>query len=65
MKLCSKCMTVHTPESWATLPFCRPTREESLLHVPADEDGPAETLELRNCMCGSTLAVVVETAVAS
>lgn len=24
-------------------------------HIEADETGPAETLELRNCTCGSTL----------
>ncbi len=28
-------------------------------HTPADETGPAEDLELRNCYCGSTLAKLV------
>ena len=29
-------------------------------HVPADDEGPAETLVLRNCpVCASTLAVTV------
>jgi hypothetical protein len=28
-------------------------------HVPADESGPAESLELRNCRCGSTLCKLV------
>lgn len=28
-------------------------------YTPADEYGPAETLELRNCACGSTLAIEV------
>ena len=25
-------------------------------HIEADEDGPTERLELRNCACGTTLA---------
>jgi hypothetical protein len=35
--------------AWATLPLV------GVQHIDADEDGPAESLELRNCACGSTL----------
>lgn len=28
-------------------------------HVEADDTGPAETLELRDCRCGSTLSIVL------
>lgn len=28
--------------------------------IEADDEGPAEALELRNCVCGSTLAKLVE-----
>ncbi len=30
-------------------------------HTEADEYGPAETLELRDCSCGSTLAIRLAT----
>lgn len=30
--------------------------------VPADEYGPAEAYELRDCSCGSTLAIQIERA---
>ncbi len=30
-------------------------------HVEADETGPAETYEYRNCSCGSTLAININT----
>jgi hypothetical protein len=29
------------------------------MHTPADEEGPAETIELRNCQCGSTISIVL------
>lgn len=41
------------PALWASLQLI------GIQHIPADETGPAETLELRNCSCGSTLAVSV------
>lgn len=50
-KLCACCSTVHTPDSWATLPFV------GVQVTPADEEGPEERLELRLCACGTTLAV--------
>lgn len=31
-------------------------------HAPADDWGPEERLELRNCACGSTLAVSIDAA---
>ena len=52
-KLCQKCHTVHDAVSWRSL------RYVGRMHVDADAEGPAEDLELRNCDCGSTLAVVV------
>jgi hypothetical protein len=45
------------PAAWAALPLVGVQR------IPADETGPAETLELRNCNapgCGSTLAKAVQ-----
>lgn len=39
---------------WSTLPLV------GVQHMPADEDGPAAALEMRNCPgCHSTLAVEV------
>lgn len=32
-----------------------------LQHIEANEDEPAETMELRNCACGSTLAITITT----
>ena len=40
-----------TSAIWPTLKLV------GIQHTPADEYGPAETLELRDCPCGSTLAV--------
>jgi len=38
----------------------RSMRHRGFIQVPADETGPAETLDLRDCpLCGSTLAKVV------
>ncbi len=39
---------------WTSLKFIGYQR------IPADETGPAWCLELRNCGCGSTLAVEVD-----
>lgn len=39
---------------WEQLPYLGVTRFE------ADETGPAEVIEFRNCACGSTLALKVE-----
>ena len=43
------------PELWAHLPHA------GRQYVPADQDGPEFTAELRNCPCGSTLCLVVPT----
>ena len=42
--------------AWAMLDFC------GCQYVPATVDAPAELFELRNCVCGSTLAVDIFTA---
>lgn len=51
MKTCSTCGRRHTPSDWAALQLIGVQR------IEADDEGPAETLELRNCVCGSTLAI--------
>jgi hypothetical protein len=48
---CNTCGTSYTAERWAALEL------KGEQKVEADETGPAETLELRNCGCGSTLAI--------
>lgn len=40
-------------EAWSALAYV------GRCHMPADETGPAETLELRNCSCHSTIARVL------
>lgn len=40
------------PAAWSAL------RYVGIQHTPADETGPAEDLELRDCPCGSTLSLV-------
>ncbi len=42
-----------TSDRWEGLVFI------GIQHTPADDSGPAEDLELRNCECGTTLAKVV------
>lgn len=42
------------PAAWAALELV------GVQVTPEDEDGPEERLELRNCLCGSTLARLVE-----
>ena len=46
--------TLKQPARWVELPLV------GIQHTPADDYGPAEDLELRNCPeCQSTLAVLV------
>lgn len=52
VKVCS-CGAEHTAHSWAALELV------GRQFVPADSEGPAETIELRNCYCNSTIAVEV------
>jgi len=44
------CGAAYTAGTWATL------RHVGALLIPADDLGPAEQLELRNCTCGSTIS---------
>ncbi len=39
----------HDTAAWLAMVYIGTQR------IPADETGPAEALELRNCACGSTL----------
>lgn len=48
---CSKCGANYSNGSWAEL------QQLGVQKVDADEWGPAEVLVLKNCVCGSTLAV--------
>ena len=48
------CGLTHGAAEWRKLNYV------SRMAVPADAEGPAQTLELRNCACGSTLAVEVD-----
>ena len=41
--------------SWSSLAYV------GVQFTPADEYGPDELLELRNCQCGSTLAKAIST----
>lgn len=47
------CGRKHSRSEWRRLHFVGRTT------TPEDDDGPAETLELRNCPCGSTISVSV------
>lgn len=47
------CGNTFTQAQWKKL------EHKGYLHTPADEVGPEELLELRNCPCHSTLAVEV------
>jgi hypothetical protein len=41
-------------------------RLDGYQYLPADETGPAETLEYRTCLrCGGTFAIVIDTASAN
>lgn len=42
-----------SPNAWSQLELIGVQR------IPADDTGPAEAHELRNCPCGSTLAISV------
>lgn len=48
---CTKCGRQHDPRQWQELKFV------GNQPVEADEEGPAYVLEMRNCPCGSTLAI--------
>jgi len=48
-KKCTLCPRVHDQKSWAQLEYVGTTRDD------------IEELELRNCPCGTTLAVAVQT----
>ncbi len=47
------CGRTHDAAAWARLPLV------GRQHTPADAYGPAETIELRNCPCKSTIAILV------
>lgn len=47
---CNTCGTSYTQARWLEL------KHLGSQHTEADEEGPAQTFELRNCTCGSTLA---------
>ncbi len=47
MKSCTCCHRSFTLEQWSALPLCGP------------QDDGVECLELRNCHCGTTLAIVL------
>lgn len=49
VKTCTCCGRMITREEWADLP------RVGSMFVPADEEGPQQDWELRNCGCGSTL----------
>lgn len=66
MKLCPKCGRTYDLAAWLELPFVPcivdgalvpGTRETSVMHTELDDGSPGETIVLRNCTCGSTLAV--------
>lgn len=50
IKVCS-CGRKYTRAAWKMLPYVGRT------YVPADEEGPADDFELRNCVCRSTITV--------
>lgn len=52
IKTCS-CGRKYTRAQWRKL------RYVGRIHVPADEEGPADDLELRDCVCQSTISVRV------
>lgn len=54
-KKCTKCGVNYDLPAWKTLELV------GHQHCPADEFGPEETVEMRNCPCGTTLGVLLET----
>ncbi len=52
-KACTCCALAYSAESWAALAYV------GVMRVPADDEGPAVDLEMRNCACQSTLAIEV------
>jgi len=50
IKMCA-CGRSYTLAEWRQL------RYVGRIQVPADEEGPADDLELRDCMCRSTISV--------
>jgi hypothetical protein len=52
-KTCTKCGVTYGAKGWAALQHVG--RHE----FEADEHGPAEAYEYRNCPCGTTLAIVL------
>lgn len=57
----SKCCPVETHEEMKRDEIAwRAMRLVGVQDIAADDHGPAERLELRNCSCGSTLARVLE-----
>lgn len=46
MKRCARCGAAFSPETW-----------RALAYVGVQEDGEGGALSLRNCGCGSTLAI--------
>lgn len=50
LKACA-CGLAYSTEAWSRLAFV------GINYFPADTFGPAEAIELRNCVCGSTIAI--------
>lgn len=50
------CSKAHHDALRSNLKLWTALRFVGIQHVEADETGPAERLELRDCSCGSTLA---------
>jgi hypothetical protein len=50
------CGHSHTQAEWEALPLV------GYFYTPEDEIGPEEYQEWRNCECGSTIAVLVDSA---
>lgn len=54
VKTCSTCGARLTAAAWAALPLI------GTQAIEADGDEPAETFEVRNCACGSSLGLVCQ-----
>ncbi len=52
-KICRKCGTAHTPETWAELELVG----HQVFDAEPDHGLPAVCLELRNCDCCTTLSM--------
>jgi hypothetical protein len=50
-KLCNACQRVHDYGEWIALTYVGD------MYLPKDDHGPETNLEMRNCLCGSTIAI--------